>query len=416
MPMRQISCRHCGHENPVREPYCLACGARLEYVGREDAPGTGDTQPSVEPPVPPTASPPPEEKPPRPEEPTGRPVIADLEGLLPRPELPHPFAWQEPVADGSGLSPETARRLQGLPRVGIPAGAARDTVRGVFPRFAQVRWPMLFLLATALLTTILAPGIGEGVPYQYGGSLSAARHLAELNEVSRVLVFWQNHPGVAGELDTAVAPVLAALMQPTTSLSFFSQHPLALPRAQIVLDDVHTSLLRGLPEGAMPIGMTTVSAMTYWPGGPATLPAMASNSDANAVNGNDGDPASGSESGVRERLRAADYGLHLIVTDQAVDVVHWLELVSPSTQVPVLAVTSAAAAPLLGPYLETGQLAGVVSGIGDAHHLAEPLAGNATEDLTRRTLAMSRFQSWLSIALALVVLGALLARGVAPQP
>ena len=414
MPMRQVGCRHCGHENPVHEPYCLACGARLEYVGREDATGADNRQPPANPPAPPAVPAKPMEEPPQQEEPSGRPVISDLEGLLPRPELPHPFAWQEPVVGGRALSPETIQRLQDLPRVGIPVGAARNTIRGVFPRFAQVRWPMLFLLATALLATTLAPGIGEDVPYQYGGSPPVARHLAELNEVSRVLVFWQNHPGVAGELDTAVAPVLTVLLRSATSLAFFSQHPLALPRVQTVLNDVRTSLLRSLPEGSMPVGMTTVLAMAYWPGGPAALPAMASSGGADVANKNGGNPASGS--GVRERLWASDYNLHLIVTDQAIDVVHWLELVSPATQVPVLAVTSTAAAPLLGPYLETGQLAGVVSGIGDAHHLAQPLAGSAAKDLTRHTLAMSRFQSWLSIALVLVVLGALLARGMASQP
>lgn len=414
MPMRQVGCRHCGHENPVHEPYCLACGARLEYVGRENATEADDRQPPADPPAPPAGPTKPVEELPRQEEPSGRPVISDLEGLLPRPELPHPFSWEEPVAGGKTLGPETVQRLQGLPRVGVPAGAVRDTVRRVFPRFAQVRWPMLFLLATALLATIFTPGIGEDVPYQYGGSPPAARNLVELNDVSRVLVFWQNHPGVAGELDTAVAPVLTVLLRSATSLAFFSQHPLALPRAQTVLNDVRASLLRNLPEGAMPIGVTTVLAMAYWPGGPAALPAMTASSGADVANENGGNPASGSA--VRERLRASDYNLHLIVTDQAIDVVHWLELVSPATQVPVLAVTSAAAAPLLGPYLETGQLAGVVSGIGDAHHLAEPLAGSAAEDLTRHTLAMSRFQGWLSIALVLVVVGTLLARGMAPQP
>ncbi len=414
MPMRQVGCRHCGHENPVHEPYCLACGARLEYVGREDATEADERQPPADPPAPPAVPTQPVEELPRQEEPSGRPVISDLEGLLPRPELPHPFAWEEPVAGGKTLGPETVQRLQGLPRVEVPAGAVRDTVRRVFPRFAQVRWPMLFLLATALLATIFTPGIGGDVPYQYGGSQPAARHLVELKDVSRVLVFWQNHPGVAGELDTAVAPVLTVLLRSATSLAFFSQHPLALPRAQTVLNDVRASLLRSLPEGAMPIGMTTVLAMAYWPGGPAALPAMTASSGADVDNANDGNPASGSA--VRERLRASDYNLHLIVTDQAIDVVHWLELVSPATQVPVLAVTSAAAAPLLGPYLETGQLAGVVSGIGDAHHLAEPLAGSAAEDLKRHTLAMSRFQGWLSIALALIVVGTLLARGMVPQP
>lgn len=413
MPMRQVSCRHCGHENTIHEPYCLACGARLDYVGREDTTEADDMQPPVDPPAPPAVPTKPVEEPPRQEEPLGRPVISDLEGLLPRPELPHPFAWQDPAAGGRSLSPETVQRLQGLPRVRVPASATRDTVRGVFPRFAEVRWPMLFLLATALLATLLGSGMGEDVPYQYGGSQSAARHLAELNEVSRVLVFWQNHPGVAGELDTAVAPVLTVLLRSTASLAFFSQHPLALPRVQTVLNDVRTALLRDLPEGSMPAGMTTVLAMAYWPGGPAALPAMASNGSAVLANENGDHPAS--VSGVRGQLRASDYNLHLIVTDQALDVVHWLELVSPATQVPVLAVTSAAAAPLLGPYLETGQLAGVVSGIGDAHHLAEPLAGSAAEDLTRHTLALSRFQSWLSIALVLVVLGALLVRGMAPQ-
>lgn len=413
MPKRLVGCRHCGHENPFHEPYCLACGARVQYVGREGTDKTdGEPQPPAEVPGPRTAPPEPAETSVRQEEPSGRPVIMDLEGLLSEPELPHPFAWQEPVAGGNTLSPEAAQGLQNLPRMGFPAGAGPDLVRRTSARFSQTRWPVLFLLAVALLTAIIAPAVGEDVPYQYEGSLHAARHLQELDEAARVLVFWQNHPGVAGELDTAATPVLAAMLRSAASLSFFSQHPLALPRVQTVLDNVHAPMLRGLPEGALPIGMPTVSIMEYWPGGPAALPALASNGGPDPA---PGETAMQSRVG-RERLSASDYDLHVIVTDQAIDVIHWLELVSPETRVPVLAVTSAAAAPLLGPYLETGQLAGVVSGIGDAHHLAEPLAAGAAEDLRRRTLALSRFQGWMSMALAIVILGTLVARGMAPQP
>ena len=413
MPKRLVDCRHCGHENPFREPYCLACGARVQYVGREETDETdGTRQPPAEMPGPRPAPPEPTEKPVRPEEPSGRPVIMDLEGLLPEPELPHPFAWQEPAADGHTLSPEAAHGLQNLPRMGFPAGTGLDPVRRTSARFSQTRWPVLFLLAAALLTVIIAPAVGEDVPYQYEGSLYAARHLRDLDAAARVLVFWQNHPGVAGELDTAAAPVLAALLRSATALSFFSQHPLALPRVQTVLDNVRAPMLRGLPEGAAPIGMPAISAMEYWPGGPAALPALVSNGGPDPA---PGETAMQSPAG-HERLNASDYDLHLIVTDQAIDVIHWLELVSPETRVPVLAVTSAAAAPLLGPYLETGQLAGIVSGVGDAHHLAEPLAAGAAEDLMRRTLALSRFQGWMSMALAIVILGTLTARGMAPQP
>ena len=417
MPKRLVGCRHCGHENPFHEPYCRACGARVQYVGREETNATdGTRQPPAETPAPRTVPPDPTEKPVRSEEPSGRPVIMDLEGLLPEPELPHPFAWQEPAAGGSTLSSEAAHGLQNLPRMRFPAGASLNPVRRTSPRLSQVRWPVLFLLAAALLTALIAPVGGEDVPYQYEGSRNAARHLQDLDEAARVLVFWQNHPGVAGELDTAATPVLAAMLRSAASLSFFSQHPLALPRVQTVLDNVRAPMLRGLPEGALPIGMPAVPAMEYWPGGAAALPALASNGNPDPAPGAIPMQPSAAGPAGRERLRASDYDLHLIVTDQAIDVIHWLELVSPETRVPVLAVTSAAAAPLLGPYLETGQLAGIVSGIGDAHHLAEPLAAGAAEDLMRRTLALSRFQSWMSMALALVVLGTLVARGMAPQP
>lgn len=58
----------------------------------------------------------------------------------------------------------------------------------------------------------------------------------------------------------------------------------------------------------------------------------------------------------------------------AEDVQYWLEQVAPVNQAPVVAVTAAAADPMLRPYLDSGQLAGLVSGFDGGYHYAELMA------------------------------------------
>ena len=61
-----------------------------------------------------------------------------------------------------------------------------------------------------------------------------------------------------------------------------------------------------------------------------------------------------------------DFGLVLVLTDSSTLGRTWIEQVSPSVgSVPIVMVSSAAAAPMLQPYYESKQIAGLVVGMAD---------------------------------------------------
>jgi hypothetical protein len=103
-------------------------------------------------------------------------------------------------------------------------------------------------------------------------------------------------------------------------------------------------------------------------------------------------------------LAAQPADLAVLLAAQAEDVQHWLEQVTPRNQVPVLAVTAAGADLPLRPYLESGQLVGLVSGFDGAYQynelLGQPSAA-ADVPLLRRQIVG---QSYGAITLLAIVL------------
>jgi hypothetical protein len=95
--------------------------------------------------------------------------------------------------------------------------------------------------------------------------------------------------------------------------------------------------------------------------------------------------------------------LAVLFAARAEDVQIWLEQVQPLNDVAVVAVTSAGADPLLRPYLDSGQLTGLVSGF-DGAYAYEELAGFsrplAAEEVARVRLAA---QNWGQLALLLIL-------------
>jgi hypothetical protein len=107
--------------------------------------------------------------------------------------------------------------------------------------------------------------------------------------------------------------------------------------------------------------------------------------------------------------------LVLVLAAQADDVQQWLELAQPLDHLPVVALTAAGAELLLEPYLDSGQLTGLVSGFDGAVAYqalrSTPLAIADEQTLQRQVVA----QNWGQFALLAVILvgnlAALLGRG-----
>ena len=142
----------------------------------------------------------------------------------------------------------------------------------------------------------------------------------------------------------------------------------------------------------------------FLPGGAAALPLLGQNLRAGLL-----ESTTGATPALTSAL-AQRPALAVIVAAQAEDVQQWLELVQPLDQIPVVAFTSASADVPLRPYLDSGQLRGLVSGFDGAYAYQQLL----THPLPRGEEAVYRlqlvFQNWGHLTfLLLIVLGNLAA-------
>ncbi|KKK47040.1 hypothetical protein LCGC14_3159210, partial [marine sediment metagenome] len=107
--------------------------------------------------------------------------------------------------------------------------------------------------------------------------------------------------------------------------------------------------------------------------------------------------------------------LSIVFAAQADDVQHWLEQVQPLNQAPVVAVVAAGADPVVRPYLDSGQLAGLVSGFDGAYNYQRLLDEQAGRDDTGWLDMQLVLQDWGQFVFFLaIVLGnfaAVLSRG-----
>lgn len=381
-------CAHCGNVLSGNDPYCSNCGALRDPPQSDAAADAQETSPRPE-----TGQEIPETEQAAETEDTAvnsaegdsvpeESLLADaVDGLIPERELP---AWLDLWRPAASAGVAGEGRTQSGPRFSPPpAGPLLEMQRTSRPHSAPVHRQLLLyaaILAAALLSFWLGSLDLPSEPYQWEGVQPAWTAMRKLEPGSEVLVFWQNHPGAEGELNMPAAEVLAQLLAQPVRLHLLSQHPLGLPQARRLLERVRSSSQTGseLPGEVEEIG--------YWPGGHAILPALA------------------------PRLRRAEPDLMLIVTADAQDAIHWLEQAGPMTDAPAIAVTSAGAAPMLRPYMETGQLQGLVQGYSGAGAFAsledDPL--RIRRGPSRETHAAA--QNWVTAVLVLAFVAALLLR------
>jgi hypothetical protein len=181
-----------------------------------------------------------------------------------------------------------------------------------------------------------------GTAREWPGVDAAYAAVEALGPQSTVQVLWAYDPATAGELDLLAAPVVRHLLDRGATLQIASLLPNGPPTARRLLSAVHderSQLRRGLGEAAM-------DPPRFLPGGVLALPFLGE--------------------------QRAD--LAVVFAADAEDVQGWLEQVAPRNGAPVVAATSAAADPTLRPYLDSGQLVGLVSGFDGAAAYTAKLA------------------------------------------
>jgi hypothetical protein len=175
-----------------------------------------------------------------------------------------------------------------------------------------------------------------------------------------VLLAMDYEPALAGEMQLASSAVIEHLMVKNTRIAVISTVPTGPIVAQQLIRAVH---LRQ-PGYALSEKMVNLS---YLAGGTSSLLEFANRPQQAAPIALDS-PVTGDLPWRRPALagiqQLQDFALVIVLTDSAENGRAWIEQVQPMLgETPLTMVTSAQAAPLLLPYLDSQQITGMVSGL-----------------------------------------------------
>lgn len=444
MPM--FDCPHCGFSNTEAARFCEQCGAILTRrpppepadpaasgpdTTAGDPAGLEGRQGSEEPifgrswPGPPApggeAGEDPQSDAPVPQE-DGQPepLLGEYPGLL-EPADPLEFATagsrisdhrqEAPNPPSEALAEGDRRHLRELFSAEFPfdarvtadtplEGGANGQVGRGMPRRFQLEWLLLLVLVVAYLRATQAPPGGPG-SHTLPGLPQAHRQIATLPPNSLVLMNWAYDPATAGEMDRVAQPVIEHLLLRGAKLIVVSQLPAGPASARRLIVKAENAVRQ---PGRSQVETNVVIDAGFLPGGAASLPllgvapAQTLPLDPGWVDLKDRFTIAG--------LDTAGSVLNLVFAARTEDVRQWLEQVQPLNEGAVIAVTSAAADIPLRPYLQSGQLSGLVSGWdgGSAYRLRSERAASPEERAVTGRLISG--QNWgFAILIVAILLG-----------
>ena len=242
------------------------------------------------------------------------------------------------------------------------------------------------LFTLLLLTAIIIPLIfGSTALPQPALSPSGEAAYAVLQSVDTtrpVLVAFDYEPAYSGELSAAGHAVLQHLIQKNTRLIFLSTAPAGAVFADDMLQSSFMAVNPGADDNFFEAYRTTRTAnLGYLAGSSASLQEFASSPPQAARYGLnaalDGVPT-WSLPALAGVDSLDDFGMVLVLTDSSTLGRTWVEQISPALgSVPMVMVSSAAAAPMLQPYYESNQIDGLVVGMADGLAYQEKSANNS---------------------------------------
>lgn len=285
--------------------------------------------------------------------------LAGLRGLIPMAPIgsaqrPKPLSLKLQATDEQQAGAALLQQI--LTGETAPRAVLAESV--VLPQNV-LRWALSALLLVMLGSMILlrtqsmpvSPGLPEAVS-------AASSAVANIPENSQVLVVIDYEPALAGEMEATSGPLLdqmVLLRHPR--LSFLSTSP----NGSALAERLMTSANINLPSPAglgYNVGEHYFN-LGYLPGGAAGVLEFV------------GSPKTAMPSAAVERL--SEFSAVVLLTDHAESGRIWVEQLAALKQIDpsltnqtLLVVSSAQAGPLLQPYVSSGQITGMVSGLSDA--------------------------------------------------
>lgn len=215
---------------------------------------------------------------------------------------------------------------------------------------------------------------------------------------STVLLVADYTPSLAGEMDAAAATVVEHLMNKGANIAIFSTVPLG----PVMGENLITTALRGLVDEQNPyVNRSKLFNLGFLPGGAAALQQFAASPSAALTRGLDSTNP-WTQPALQKVQTLADFDQVILVTDDPDLARAWVEQTgSVLKDKPLAVIASAQAAPLISPYVDAGQVRGMVAGMA---------GGAAYEQVTQRPLHSGMWDSYQAVlvtALVLILLGAL---------
>ncbi len=237
-----------------------------------------------------------------------------------------------------------------------PRGAQPET--GLVPR-AVLR----ILIAAIMLVILLAPLLGglqltalPGASPEVSAFNTQMQQLTAAGESPRVLLAVDYEPGLAGEMQLISVGAVESLMQMNARIITLSTSPTGTALA----DQLLRTALQDIP--AYPLVDQTIS-LGYLPGGESGL-AQFANSPQQALPYTTDGQSAWSLPVLEGTASLSDFDALLLLTDSPDVARSWIEQVQPSLgDVPLLVISSAQAAPLILPYVQSNQVDGLVGGL-----------------------------------------------------
>ncbi|MCX6044274.1 MAG: zinc ribbon domain-containing protein [Chloroflexi bacterium] len=318
-------------------------------------------------------------------------------------ESSDPVAPTRYFAPGVALGVDQLRSLRGLMTHDPVLLHAPPLYRPRQLPALRVPWIFVLLGLMVALPIFLLFGQPVGQVQQWPGVAEAHAQVENLPADASVLILWAYDPATADEMDLLALPLVMQLFARQTQPIVVSLLPNGLPTA-------HRLFARAIDDLLADPRLRTQAARAHYieggffAGGATALPLLGQNLRNSLLE------ATTNPSPELVNAVAQPPVVAVVIAAQAEDVQHWLELVQPLNQIPVLAFTSAGADAPLRPYLDSGQLRGLVSGFDGAYAyqqlLTYPLS-RGEETVYRLQLV---FQNWGHLAfLVLIVLGNLAA-------
>ena len=261
------------------------------------------------------------------------------------------FSPEEP--DPSLTAEESERIRRAMGDAPIPAMQLRTPKA---PRFPRLRLPWVFwLIGLAIglpVLGILSGPTGDD-PLAWPGVDETFAAVEALPPGAHVLVYFAYDPATSGEMDLLAVPALRHLFDQRSNLTFYTLSPNGLAT---VRRTARLAVAGRVAENEVDVALRRFTARTaYLSGGAAVLPLVGI-----TPQGAQRPSSSGRTTPLPKPTLA------VLLAPRTEDLQQWLELVQPWDGTPVVAYTAAGVDPMARPYLDSGQLQGLVSGFDGA--------------------------------------------------